>query len=311
MANKGLIIRSTGLWYDVKDTETGQIYKGRLRGKLKLKGYKLTNPVAVGDFVDFNLENEAEGTVLITKINERQNFIVRQSTRKRWHGHMIAANIDQALLIVTLSMPRTSLGFIDRFLVAAESSDVPTVLVFNKADLFTEEDQEFYGYLKMLYEETLGYQTVLISALQKSNLEELNSIIKGKKSLVAGHSGVGKSTLLNALAPSFGQKTAEVSTFANKGVHTTTFAEMFETEADTYLIDTPGIKELGIMGLEENQLGFYFPEIKYLAESCKYYNCSHTHEPGCKVVDAVENEEIAPSRYHSYLSILEGDDNRR
>lgn len=223
---------------------------------------------------------------------------------------MIAANVDQAILIVTLSMPRTSVGFIDRFLVAAESSEIPTVIVFNKADLLQEGDKELYHYLKALYED-LGYQTILISALEGSNLSAINSILKGKKSLVAGHSGVGKSTLLNALAPAFNQKTAEVSTFANKGVHTTTFAEMFEVDKDSYLIDTPGIKELGIMGLEENQLGFYFPEIKALSESCKYYNCSHTHEPSCAVIEAVENETIAPSRYHSYLSILEGDDNRR
>ncbi|MGB0524422.1 MAG: ribosome small subunit-dependent GTPase A [Flammeovirgaceae bacterium] len=310
MVDKGLIIRSTGLWYDVKNEDTGEVYKGRLRGKLKLKGYKLTNPIAVGDYVEYQLEDEAEGTVLITKIIERQNFIVRQSTRKRWHGHMIAANIDQALLIVTLSMPRTSLGFIDRFLVAAESSDVPTIIVFNKADLLTEDDLALHEYLKSLYE-SLGYQTILISALEKRNLEGINDILKGKKSLVAGHSGVGKSTLLNAIAPKYNQKTAEVSSFANKGVHTTTFAEMFEIEQSTYLIDTPGIKELGIMGLEENQLGFYFPEIRALAESCKYYNCSHTHEPGCAVVAAVERQEITPNRYHSYLSILEGGDNRR
>ena len=310
MASKGLIIRSTGLWYDVKDEAKGQTFKGRLRGKLKLKGFKLTNPLAVGDYVEFEEENESEGTVLITKILERQNFIVRQSTRKRWHGHMIAANVDQALLIVTLSMPRTSLGFIDRFLVSAESSDVPTIIVFNKADLMQEEEIEFYEYLKLLYE-SLGYQTLLISALQERNLDALHSIIKNKKSLVAGHSGVGKSTLLNALAPQFQLRTAEVSTFANKGVHTTTFAEMFEVDTNTYLIDTPGIKELGIMGLEENQLGFYFPEIKEMAEQCKYYNCTHTHEPECKVVEAVEQEQIAPSRYHSYLSILEGVDNRR
>lgn len=310
MQNRGLIIRSTGLWYDVKNEGTGKVYKGRLRGKLKLKGYKLTNPLAVGDYVLYELESVAEETVLITKIIERENFIVRQSTRKKWHGHMIAANVDQALLIVTLSMPRTSLGFIDRFLVAAESSEVPTVIVFNKADLLTEDDLALYEYLKVLYEE-LGYQTILISALEGRNLQEINFILKGKRSLVAGHSGVGKSTLLNALAPEFNQKTAEVSTFANKGVHTTTFSEMFEVERNTYLIDTPGIKELGIMGLEENQLGFYFPEIRALSESCKYYNCSHTHEPGCAVVNAVENEEIEPSRYHSYLSILEGGDNRR
>jgi ribosome biogenesis GTPase len=212
--------------------------------------------------------------------------------------------------MATLTLPRTSLGFIDRFLVAATSSDIPTTILFNKADLL---DEEAIGYLDEIREiyERLGYPTMLISALEDPRQEELWERLRGRKSLLAGHSGVGKSTLVNALVPGIGQRTAAVSEFANKGVHTTTFAEMFEIAPDTYLIDTPGIKELGIIGLETNQLGFYFPEIKALSNTCKYYNCSHVHEPGCKVVEAVEAGDIAPSRYNSYLSMLENDDNRR
>lgn len=307
--NKGLVLRSTGSWYDILTSE-GKLCKGRLRGKLKLKGYKLTNPIAVGDYVQYEMEHEIENTVRILDIVERSNFIVRQSTRKKYSGHIIAANIDQAFLMATLTQPRTSLGFIDRFLVATTSSNVPTTILFNKADLLDEEAMGYLDEIKAIYE-NIGYPTMLISALEDKEQPALWEKLKGKKSLLAGHSGVGKSTLVNALVPDIQQKTAEISNFANKGVHTTTFAEMFEIAPETYLIDTPGIKELGIIGLEENQIGFYFPEIRDLADGCKYYNCTHTHEPGCKVYEAVEAGEIAPNRYNSYLSILENDDNRR
>jgi ribosome biogenesis GTPase len=306
---KGLILRSTGSWYDVSD-EQGEMYKGRLRGKLKLNDTKQTNPIAVGDYVDFEVESEADKTVMISRVHERENKVVRQSTRQRYNDHVLAANVDQALVLATLSMPRTSLGFIDRFLVAATSSQVPAVIVFNKCDLLTPEGVAFQAELRELYE-SIGYATLEISALTDPKLAQVWNLIRGKKTLVAGHSGVGKSTLVNALAPDISQKTAAVSKFANKGVHTTTFAEMFEIEPGTFLIDTPGIKELGIVGLEENQVGFYFPEIKMRAGDCKYYNCSHQHEPGCKVIEAVEAGEIAGSRYHSYLSILAGNDNRK
>lgn len=307
--SKGLVLRSTGSWYDIKTSE-GKLCRGRLRGKLKLKGYKLTNPIAVGDHVHYEMENEEENTVTILDIEERKNFIIRQSTRKKYSGHIIAANMDQAFIMATLTQPRTSLGFIDRFLVSAESSNIPTTILFNKADLLNEEAMEYLDSIKAIYEK-IGYPTMLISALEDPKQEDLWARLKGKKSLLAGHSGVGKSTLVNALVPKIDQKTAEISAFANKGVHTTTFAEMFEIASNTYLIDTPGIKELGIIGVEENQIGFFFPEIKALADKCKYYNCSHAHEPNCKVYEAVEAGEIAPSRYNSYLSIMENDDNRR
>ncbi|AZQ61028.1 ribosome small subunit-dependent GTPase A [Flammeovirga pectinis] len=307
----GLITKSTGLWYEVEDTETHQTFKGRLRGKLKLKGMKVTNPIAVGDLVDYALEDEVENTVIIHDIRDRKNIILRQSTRKKWHGHIIASNIDQAILIATLALPKTSLGFIDRFLVAAESYNIPTYIVFNKDDLLEDEDRAYLDELRAIYE-PLGYKCLRLSALEDENLDGIKEVINGKKSLLVGHSGVGKSTLLNKLASNVQQRTDEISLFANKGKHTTTFAEMFElTEHNGHLIDTPGIKELGIMGIDENEIGHFFPEIRDVIQECKYNNCTHTHEPQCKVRELVDEGTIAISRYLSYLSMLEGDDNRK
>lgn len=307
----GLITKSTGLWYTVIDDTTQKSYKGRLRGKLKLKGLKVTNPIAVGDFVEYSIEDEVENTVTIHDILPRKNFILRQSTRKKYHGHVIASNIDQAILIATLALPKTSLGFIDRFLVAAESYNVPTYIAFNKDDLLDDESREYLDDLKNIYE-PLGYKCLRISALEDSNLEEIKTIVEDKTSLLVGHSGVGKSTLLNKLASNVHQKTDEVSLYANKGKHTTTFAEMFKLiDHNGHLIDTPGIKELGIMGIEENEIGHFFPEIRKVMQDCKYNNCTHTHEPNCKVQELVDDGEIAISRYLSYLSMLEGDDNRK
>ncbi len=305
---KGIIFRSTGSWYDIAD-ESGNFYKGRLRGKFKLNNYKITNPIAVGDVVLFEIEDVSANTAVINDILERKNYILRKSTHKTAHGHLLASNLDQALLIVTLVMPRTSLGFIDRFLVSAESFNIPTILVFNKIDQLTEEFLAFQGEIVQLYE-SLGYKCLQISAFETQDINLVAQEISGKTSLIAGHSGVGKSTILNQLVPNAGQRTAEISSFANKGTHTTTFAEMFAVDACTYLIDTPGIKELGIMDIEEQEIGFYFPEIKKIAGKCKYYNCRHTREPHCAVIEAVEAGQIALSRYNSYLSMLEGDDNR-
>lgn len=309
---KGLILRSTGSWYDLLEEDTQKIYKGRLRGKFKIKGLKVTNPIAVGDYVHFELEKSSEEeTVVITHILDRDNFILRKSTRKKWHGHIIAANLDQAILVATIVMPRTSLGFIDRFLVSAESFGIPTCIIFNKQDILTDEGLEFQQEIMEMYE-SLGYPCLSLSALDKDSLVDLEQMMYGKKSLIAGHSGVGKSTLINTLLPHVEQRTDEVSTFANKGKHTTTFAEMFEVDKEgTFLIDTPGIKELGIMNIENNELGHYFPEIRDAMKECRYYNCSHVHEPGCKVLDLVEQGIIYESRYLSYLSILEDEDNRR
>lgn len=306
---EGLVTKSTGSWYDVLTKEKGAL-RCRLRGKFKIKGLKVTNPLAVGDRVMVALEDEAENTGIITDILPRDNYIIRKSTHKTQVGHIIAANIDQAILVATLVFPRTSLGFIDRFLVSAESFRIPAVIIFNKVDLLDEGQKNYLNTLKALYEQ-LGYTCLAISALDQDNVKKVQVLVEYKTSLFSGHSGVGKSTLLNQLAPGIQQKTAEVSTFANKGVHTTTYAEMFITDEHTFVIDTPGIKELGLMDINEGELSHYFPEMRELLGACKFHNCTHTHEPGCAVREAVDADEIAGSRYYNYLSMLEGEDNRR
>lgn len=306
---KALVMRSAGLWYDLKD-DAGNVFQGRLRGVFKKNKHKLTNPVAVGDFVHYEIEDVEEKTALITQILPRDNYVIRESTHKKTHGHIIAANIDKAVLVVTLVFPRTSLGFIDRFLVSTESFGIPTIIVFNKVDILSDDGLAYQKELIELYE-CLGYECLEVSALNGHNLDTLREKVKGKTSLLSGHSGVGKSTILNHLDSNIEQKTAEVSTYAQKGKHTTTFAEMFVLEEDSYIIDTPGIKEFGILDIEDNELGFYFPEIRDVMNECKYNNCSHTHEPGCVVKDLIEEGKIAESRYLSYLSMLENEDNRR
>jgi len=306
---QGIIIRSTGSWYDIL-TEEKSILKGRLRGKFKIQGLKVTNPIAVGDRVVFEIEKGAEQSAFITDILPRENYIIRKSVHKTGQGHLIAANIDQLMLIATLVFPRTSLGFIDRFLVTAETFRIPAVLVFNKYDLFDEEVLEYFEGLKKIYE-PLGYKVLLTSAIEKKGLEELESLLLNKKTLVSGHSGVGKSSLINAISPNLNLKTSEISDFSSKGVHTTTFAEMFEIKDNTFIIDTPGIKELGLMDVGDEELSHYFPEMRTKMNECKFHNCRHLEEPKCAVRDAVEKGEIALSRYESYLSILQNDDNRR
>lgn len=307
---QGLVMRSTGLWYDVKDEETGDLIRCRLRGKLKLKGAKVTNPIAVGDIVNWEMEYEMENTGRIIDILPRKNYIIRKSVHKTAHAHMIAANIDQAVIIVTLNFPRTSLGFIDRFLVSAETFRIPCRIIFNKVDLLNEDDKEFIEALKFIYE-PLGYQCNVISAKTGENVQETFSLLQNQKNLISGHSGVGKSTFINAITPNLNLRTSEVSSFANKGVHTTTFAEMFEVDKDTYIIDTPGIKELGLIDIDPEELGHYFPEMREHLGNCKFNNCSHTNEPGCIIKELVEAGDISFSRYDSYLSMLEDSDNRR
>ena len=305
---KGLILRSTGLWYEVAN-EDGHIYKGRLRGKMKLDGLKVTNPVAVGDYVNFEVEDITENTVIIHSIVARENYIIRKSTHKTSHSHILAANLDQALLIATLALPRTSMGFIDRFLVSAESFRIPVFLVFNKTDVLSEEGIALQTELCKLYEK-IGYESLQISALEDANFDALHQKLLNKKTLIAGHSGVGKSTLLNRLAPNLHQKTAMISNYSQKGVHTTTFAEMFEIKPQTYLIDTPGIKELGLVDIADAEIGHYFPEMRELLGQCRYHNCTHSKEPACVVLQAVKDGQIATSRYESYLSLLLGLDTR-
>ncbi|PLK44184.1 ribosome small subunit-dependent GTPase A [Emticicia sp. TH156] len=302
-------MRSTGSWYDVR-TEQGNILQCRLKGKFKIKDLKVTNPIAVGDKVAFELESETENTGIIYDILARENYIIRQSVHKTAHGHLIATNLDQAILIATLTFPRTSLGFIDRFLVTAESFRIPTILVFNKLDILVDEAIAYQEELANLYE-SLGYQCVFTSATNNIGVDTFRNLLNGKVSLLSGHSGVGKSTLINAIAPDLDLRTSEISTFANKGVHTTTFAEMFEISPDTFIIDSPGIKELGLADMEKEEISHYFPEMREKLGKCRFHNCLHIDEPKCAVKDAVIEGTIAESRYNSYLSMVLGEDNRK
>lgn len=305
---RGRVIKSTGSWYEVK-VENNHVFRSRLRGKFKQDDLKINNPIAVGDWVEIEQEGEKNSAV-IKAIEPRQNYIIRKSTRKSGFSHIIASNIDQAVLMVTLSFPRTSLGFIDRFLVSAESFRIPTLLIINKTDLFGNEDIERALELKSLYD-TLGYPTFLVSVLTKEGIDEIKEQLNGKTSLISGHSGVGKSSLLNALVPDLTLRTGEVSKFANKGTHTTTFAEMFDVNQSSHIIDTPGIKELGLVEMEPEEISDYFPEMRAYLGQCKFHNCLHVNEPHCKVLEAFTEGEIADTRYLSYLSMLEDSDNRR
>jgi ribosome biogenesis GTPase / thiamine phosphate phosphatase len=306
---KGVVVKSTGSWYLVRDAE-GKLHRARLRGKFKLKGMKVSNPLAVGDRVEFDVETTGEDTAVIHKIEDRENYIIRQSTHKTAFSHIIAANLDQALLIVTLVSPRTSFGFIDRFLVTAEAYDIPTILVFNKTDLYDEEMRDYQRQISHMYQQ-IGYKSITVSAKSNEGLDEMNELLHDKTTLLSGHSGVGKSTLINIIVPDLELKTSEISDFSDKGVHTTTFAEMFEVDNNTYIIDTPGIKELGIVDIPKNQLGHFFPEMRERLNQCRFNNCTHFNEPGCAVVEAVRHNEISLTRYESYLSMLMGDDNRK
>lgn len=303
---RGLVLKSTGSWYDVLGADK-RLYKSRVRGKLRLDGIKETNPIAVGDYVEFSVDGE-EG--IISDIELRKNFIVRQSVKKTGHSHVIAANIDQALVVATLAFPRTSLGFIDRFIVAAESFRIPQAVVFNKSDLFTGEQQAEVENLVLLYER-LGVRCLVISA-NDTEQPAVMSLINGKKTLLAGHSGVGKSTLINKLSDTIHQVTSEISNFSSKGTHTTTFAEMFQLDETTFIIDTPGIKELGLVDMEPEELSDYFVEMRALRADCKFgARCLHVNEPKCAVIEAVHQGRVAQSRYESYMSMVKGDDNRK
>jgi ribosome biogenesis GTPase len=309
MLNKGLIMRSTGSWYEVR-AESGKVYRARLKGKFKLNGPKTSNPITVGDKVLFSMEDEANQTVLIEEISPRQNYIIRKSVHKTSHGQLLAANVDQAIFIFTYKFPKTSLGFLDRFLVTAEAFRIPVTIVFNKMDLLNEEEKDQIFEWAGLYQE-LGYGVLFTSMPLNQGISEFKEMFEGKVSLMAGHSGVGKSSLLNIVAPTLHIKTKEISDFAQKGVHTTTYSTMWELGPDTYLIDSPGINELGVMEIEKEELAHYFPEMRALLGQCKFNNCLHLHEPHCVVQQAVKDGEIASSRYLSYFSIFENDDNRR
>lgn len=303
---EGLVLRSTGSFYDVLASD-GKKYNCKVRGKIRLEGIRETNPVAVGDRVLLDLENDIGS---ITSILPRDNHILRQSVKKTGHAHVLAANVDQVLLVATLALPRTSLGFIDRFLVSAESFRIPQVIVFNKTDILDEEAVELQQAIIAIYE-NIGVTCMAMTAT-RDPLDTLKLQLQGKTTLVAGHSGVGKSTLLNRLSPGINQRTSEVSDFTEKGTHTTTFAEMFPLDDHTFVIDTPGIKEWGLIDMNNQELSDYFPEMRDLRLNCKFGSkCLHLNEPKCAIIPAVESGHIALSRYENYLSILSGGDNRK
>lgn len=304
---KGLVIKSTGSWYQVL-SDIGQRVDCRIQGKFRLKDIKTTNPIAVGDRVEFELEPELE-TGVITQLEERKNYIIRKSVNLSKQAQIIAANLDQAFLIVTLASPRTSLGFIDRFLVTAEAYDIPASLIFNKLDLFSNEGLEILAEYEQIYTD-LGYPCYHVSAREGTNIEQIKTLLKDQVTLISGHSGVGKSTLINAILPKAEVKTGAVSDWSDKGQHTTTFAEMYTLPFGGYLIDTPGIRELGVFDIEPQELGRLFPEFRERMGDCRFHNCRHINEPGCAVLSALENGEIEPSRYDSYLSIYHGNETR-
>ncbi|KGF40515.1 ribosome small subunit-dependent GTPase A [Hoylesella buccalis] len=303
----GLIIKNTGSWYTVK-TDDGRIVESKVKGNFRLKGIRSTSPVAVGDYVDIIMN--AEGTALISAIDDRKNYIIRKASNLSKQSQIIAANLDQALLIITIKQPETSTTFIDRFLAGAEAYRVPVVLVFNKTDLLNDDERHYQQQMVELYE-TIGYPCIEISAETGMGIDQLQTLLKQKVTLVSGNSGVGKSTLINAIIPHADQRTAEISNAHGTGMHTTTFSEMIELAEGGYLIDTPGIKGFGTFDIEPEELTSYFKEIFEFSKDCKFNNCTHTHEPGCAVIQAVENHYISASRYQSYLNMLEDKDDSK
>lgn len=303
----GIVYKSTGSWYTIK-TENGDFLDCRIKGKFRMKGIKSTNPIAVGDIVDYDIENTTDETTgVITNIHDRKNYIVRKSVNLSHQLHIIAANIDVVFLLVTINHPPTTTSFIDRFLVTAEAYGIEAVIVFNKIDTFDEPTLDEQLYLQHVYS-SIGYKCLRVSAKDCKGIEELKALMKGKVSMFSGHSGVGKSTLVNTLEPSLNLKTKQISESHSQGKHTTTFAEMFDLSFDAKIIDTPGIRGFGIVDMEKQEIGDYFPEFFALKDQCKFNNCLHKDEPHCAIKKALENDEIFWSRYKSYNQILEGDE---
>ncbi|MCI6208374.1 MAG: ribosome small subunit-dependent GTPase A [Prevotellaceae bacterium] len=304
---KGLVIKNTGSWYTVK-TDDGNIVESKIKGNFRLKGIRSTNPVAVGDRVEI-IRNQ-EGTAFINAIEDRRNYIIRKSQNLSKQSHILAANVDQAFLVVTVNYPQTSTTFIDRFLASAEAYSVPVTLVFNKTDLLSDEERHFQDMMMTLYD-TVGYRCIAISAANGDGVDELLPLLHDRITLLSGNSGVGKSTLINRILPGVNLRTAEISDSHNTGMHTTTFSEMLQLPNGGYLIDTPGIKGFGTFNMEPEEISSYFKEIFRFSKDCRFNNCTHTHEPGCAVLKAVEDHYIAASRYQSYLSMLNDKDENK
>ena len=300
---KGVVLKSTGSWYQVRSFESGELFNCRIKGKFRVAGIKSTNPIAVGDVVHFHLEDHLEGQGIISAIQDRKNYIVRKSVNLSKQVHIIASNMDQALLVTTLAQPMTSTGFMDRFLSTAEAYSIPTIIVFNKIDLYDEEEMMELEYREAVYS-AIGYKVLKTSAMQGIGLEKLKEELKDKTTLLSGHSGVGKSTLVNAVEPNLDLRTGTVSLSHRKGQHTTTFAEMHPLRMGGDVIDTPGIKGFGMVNMKKEEISHFFPEIFALSEQCRFHNCMHLNEPECAVKSALEENKIAPTRYESYLNQL-------
>lgn len=300
----GILIKSTGSRYLVR-LENSEVIDCVLKGKIRLDGRKTTNPVAVGDKVD--VECDENGDYVISNIHPRKNYIIRKSINLSKQAQILASNLDQAMLVVTLVAPRTSLGFIDRFLITAEAYSIPAILVFNKSDLLDEELMALQQEIIDIYQK-IGYRCEIVSGLKKENLDTIKELLKNKTTLISGHSGVGKSTLINAIEPNLDLKTGDISSVHLKGMHTTTFAELHPLSFGGFIIDTPGIKELGLVEMKKEEVGHYFPEIREVMNQCKFNNCLHVNEPKCAVKEAVEKGDISEERYHSYLGILNGEE---
>lgn len=298
---KALVYKSTGSWYQIRN-ENGEEYNARIKGKFKIDNITSTNPIAVGDIVDADKE-DGEESIVITKIYDRQNYITRQSPHNKHLHHIVAANLDQSILLATLKDPKTSTGFIDRFLVASEAYHVPAIIVFNKSDLYKTKEKETFEKVKSMYEK-IGYPVYSMSINENKGINEVKELLKDKTTLLSGHSGVGKSSFINTIFPENIIKTQEVSGWSGKGLHTTTFAEMFDLPFGGKIIDTPGMREFAMMDIETHELSHYFPEMKALLNDCRFNNCMHIEEPGCAVKVAVEENKISPERYISYLNIL-------
>lgn len=300
---KGIVYKSTGSWYNVK-AEDGNTYQARLKGKFKIKDITSTNPIAVGDEVIFEMEDEVENRTIITELLPRRNYVNRISPANKRQHHIIACNLDQSLLIATIKEPRTSVGFIDRFLVTCEAFHIPAIIVFNKSDLLDEDDIILFDDRKSMYE-AVGYKVVLTSVEERTGLEQLKEVLLQKTTLISGHSGVGKSSLINAILEGANIRTSEVSEWSGKGMHTTTFAEMYDLPEGGRIIDTPGMREFAIADISKDELSHYFPEMKARLQDCQFNNCMHLNEPGCAIKQAVIDGQIHEERYVSYCTILD------